>query len=99
MTDPATPLPGPPSACLTQEQIAEARAAAPGQVPEPLARHLAGCERCQERLLFGQERPPRKRGRSMPELPSLGRALLLLALVVAAMAAFLFTLRQLAGRP
>jgi hypothetical protein len=83
--------------CLTDTQLSELQRAAPGQAPEALARHLAGCERCQARALFGAERPAWKR-RPVPELPSLGRAIFLAALVLAAMAAFFWSLAQLAGR-
>lgn len=86
-----------PGACLTDAQISEVRAAVPGQTPEDFARHLVSCERCQARALFGAERPasPRK---PRPELPSLGRAVLLAALVLAAMAAFFWSLAKLTGR-
>jgi hypothetical protein len=83
--------------CLTDGQIAELQAAVPGQVPEGLARHLASCERCQARALFGAERRAGKK-RTMPETPSLGRALFLAVLVLAAFLAFLWSLAKLAGR-
>jgi hypothetical protein len=82
--------------CLSEEQIASLRESAPGQAPAELARHLAGCERCQSRALFGAVRKPGAK-RDAPATPSLGRALLLLALVVLAMGAFLWTLSRLAG--
>jgi len=83
--------------CLTDGQIAELQSAVPGRAPEGLARHLASCERCQARALFGAERRARRK-RPMPETPSLGRALLLAALVLAAMAAFFWSLAKLTGR-
>jgi hypothetical protein len=85
----------PPAGCLTDEQLAELRGAAPGQAPEALARHLATCERCQARALFGERATGKKR--PMPEMPSLGRALLLAALLLVAMAAFFWSLSRLAG--
>jgi hypothetical protein len=87
----------PPAGCLTDAQLSELQAAAPGQAPEALARHLASCERCQALALFGAERPagPRK---PRPELPSRGRVLFLAALVLAAMAAFFWSLAKLTGR-
>jgi hypothetical protein len=93
MSEPALP----PGECLTDAQIADLRSGAPGQAPEDFARHLASCQRCQARALFGAERPagPRK---PRPELPSLGRAVLLAALVLAAMAAFFWSLAKLLGR-
>jgi hypothetical protein len=87
----------PPGGCLTDAQLADLQGAAPGQAPEALARHLAACERCQARALFGAERPPGKK-RPMPEPPSLGRVLFLAALVLAAMAAFFWSLAKLTGR-
>jgi hypothetical protein len=89
--------PAPPGACLTDAQLSELQNAAPGQAPEALARHLAVCERCQARALFGAERPVGRR-RPMPEMPSLKRALLLGALVVVAMAFFFWSLAKLTGR-
>lgn len=82
--------------CLTDDQIASLRDAPPGQAPGELAQHLGACERCQSRALFGAVRRPVVT-REPPQLPSLGRALVLLALVVLAMAAFSWTLSQLAG--
>ena len=83
--------------CLSEDEIVSLRESAPGQTPAALAQHLAGCERCQSRALFGAAR---KSGltREPPALPSLGRALMLLAVVVLAMAAFFWTLGRLAGR-
>jgi hypothetical protein len=82
--------------CLSEDQIASLRDASPGQAAPELAQHLAGCERCQSRALFGAVR---KAGiaREPPALPSLSRALLLLALVVLAMAGFFWTLGRLVG--
>ena len=80
--------------CLTDDEIASLRDVAPGSAPGELAQHLAGCERCQSRALFGAAR---KTGltREPPQLPSLGRALALLAMVVLAIAFFFWTLRKL----
>jgi hypothetical protein len=88
----------PPKGCLSDGQLAELEAAAPGRAPEELARHLASCGRCQARALFGRERALGGARKPMPELPSLGRALLLAGLALAAMGAFLWTLMKLAGR-
>ena len=74
--------------------MARVRGAPPGEVPEDLAQHLAGCERCQERVLFGALHRTRRR-RKTPLLPSPGRALALLVLVAAAILAFFVTLRGL----
>jgi hypothetical protein len=88
----------PPKGCLRDDQLAELEAAAPGQAPEELARHLASCDRCQARALFGRERVAGRPKKAMPELPSLGRALLLAGFVLAAMGAFAWSLMKLAGR-
>lgn len=93
MDEPASPR----GACLSDLQLSELRDAAPGRAPEALARHLAECERCQARALFGAERPAAKR-RPAPEVPSLKRALLLGALVLFAMAFFFWSLAKLTGR-
>ena len=82
--------------CLTDEQLATLRDGAPGSVPPELARHLAGCESCQSRALFGANRRAGPK-REAPKLPSIGRTLLLLALVLLAMAAFFWSLSRLTG--
>jgi hypothetical protein len=87
----------PPSGCLTDAQLAELQAAAPGKAPEALARHLATCERCQARALFGAERPAGTK-RPVPEFPSVRRAIFLGALVLVVMAAFFWSLAKLSGR-
>lgn len=83
------------SPCLNDAQIAEIRGAAPGRAPEALARHLASCEACQARALFGEPRPARPARRADP--PTLRRAVLLAALALAAVLAFFWTLGKLAG--
>ncbi|HSD28331.1 MAG TPA: hypothetical protein VLL75_13605 [Vicinamibacteria bacterium] len=87
----------PPSGCLTDAQLAELQAAAPGKAPENLARHLATCERCQARALFGAERPAGKK-KDVPQLPSVRRAIFLGVLVLVAMAAFFWSLANLTGQ-
>ena len=81
---------------LTDEQLAGLRDSAPGTAAPELAQHLASCESCQSRALFGAPRSPGTK-REPPRLPSPGRALLLLALVALALAAFLWSLGRLAG--
>jgi hypothetical protein len=52
--------------CLSPQGVAQLSAAPPGQAPPELAAHLAGCLRCQRRLLATalpssgprRERPP-----------------------------------------
>jgi hypothetical protein len=94
---PMSEVASPPSGCLTDAQLAELQAAAPGQAPEALARHLASCERCQARALFGAARPVGKK-KPVPEFPSVRRAVFLAALVLFAMAAFFWSLAKLSGR-
>jgi hypothetical protein len=94
MGDPSFPA----GRCLSEAEIDSLRGAPPGQAPEELARHLAACSRCQERALFGSEPRRRRSGRGRPQWPSPARALLLVALLVAAMAAFFVTLRMIAAR-
>jgi hypothetical protein len=87
-----------PPRCLTDAEIAVVQAAAPGQVPERLALHLASCVRCQQKALFGET--PRRTGRrrTAPDAPTIRRTLVLLLLALAVMAAFFWSLRQMAGQ-
>lgn len=85
------------SACLTDQDLALLQSAPPGRAPQALARHLAGCERCQQRALFGAEKRPPARRRRAPEWPSRGRALLLLVAVLATLAMLFYSLQRLAG--
>lgn len=82
--------------CLTDDQLASLAQAVPGTAPSELAQHLAGCERCQSRALFGGVRRPGLT-REPPALPSLGRGVALLAMVLLALFAFFVTLARLAG--
>ena len=93
-----SPSPTHSSQCLTDDEVAQVGRVDPSDLPEPLALHLANCSRCQERALFGSE-PRRGKTGSTPALPSVGRALGLLALLILAMLAFFFTLGQLVGEP
>jgi hypothetical protein len=95
MVEPAAP---PPAGCLTDAQIAQLQGAAPGRAPEALARHLASCERCQARALFGAERRRTAAKREPSPVPSIRRALLLTALILGALAAFAWTIQKLAAR-
>jgi hypothetical protein len=88
----------PAARCLTEQEIAAVQAAAPGEAPEALARHLASCALCQERALFGTARRERRGRRAAPTLPSVRKALILLLLALAALGGFLYTLQSLAGR-
>jgi hypothetical protein len=86
--------------CLTPAGLAVFRSAEAGQAPPALATHLAGCPRCQTRVLaVDTPRPRGGRSRTRPVMPSLGRTLLLAALLLAAIVAMLATLKHLAGQP
>jgi hypothetical protein len=87
-----------PRRCLTDAELAAVRAAPPGQAPVALALHLASCERCQQRALFGGGAPPAVARRKRPDPPSLRRTLLLAVLALGAVVAFFWTLRQLVGQ-
>jgi hypothetical protein len=82
--------------CLTDGELAQLGDGAPGDVAPELAQHLAGCERCQARALFGADRKSGPK-REPPRMPSLQRSLLLIALAILAMAAFFWSLGRLAG--
>jgi hypothetical protein len=87
--------------CLTPSGVALFQGAAPGAAPRELAVHVAGCPRCQQKLLeTATANDPLKRGsgKARPLAPSLGHTLLLAGVVLAAILFFLFTLRQLTGQ-
>ena len=96
MSDAASPV---PKGCLSDEEVSQVRDGAPGEVPDRLAHHLAQCERCQERALFGPEGRKKRRGSSTTALPTPQRALVLLGLLLLAMIAFFFTLNMLVSPP
>ncbi|HET8648177.1 MAG TPA: hypothetical protein VFO85_21955 [Vicinamibacteria bacterium] len=81
--------------CLTEAGVAALAGAPSGQAPAEVAAHLAGCGRCQDRLL-ARERVPAttsaRRGRPYTTLMMVG-GLLLLTLVMLAV-----TLVALGGR-
>jgi hypothetical protein len=95
MAETTTPADRP--GCLSEAELSRVREAPPGEAPEDLARHLAGCERCQERALFGPGSRPRPR-REAPRMPSPARTLTLLVLLAAAILAFFVTLKGLLAR-
>jgi len=104
MSAPIPLPPGPPlqdqGGCLTAAGLAVLRAAAAGQAPPAVAAHLAGCVRCQKRVLaVDAPRPGAGRRSARAVAPSLGRTLLLAAVLLAAIVALLATLRHLAGGP
>ncbi len=85
------------SACLTDADLARLQAAPPGRAPDELARHLAGCERCQQRVLFGSEKRLTAQRRRAPEWPSARRALVYLVGVLVALAMLFYSLQRLSG--
>ncbi len=86
--------------CLTAAGLSVLRAAAAGQAPQALAAHLAGCARCQKRVLaVDAPRPTAGPRTARAVVPSLGRTLFLAAVLLAAIVAMLATLRHLAGGP
>jgi hypothetical protein len=87
--------------CLTAAGVVALQSAPPGGAPRDLALHVAGCGRCQQKLLeSATANDPLKRGKgkARPLAPSLGRTVLLAGLVLVAILFFLYTLRQLTGR-
>jgi hypothetical protein len=83
------------SACPPDEVLEQLLHAEPGRAPDELARHVAGCERCQQRVLFGSApRPARKR--SAPQWPTPQRVLVWTAAVLVAFVMLLFSLHRLA---
>lgn len=83
--------------CLSDADLARLQSAAPGRAPEGLARHLATCERCQQRALFGLHKRTSSSRRPPPEWPSPQRMLLLLVAVLIALAMLLYSLQRLTG--
>jgi len=75
---PASAPPRPPAGCLTPADLAAFRSTVPGQAPAELATHVAGCARCQRRLLEGDA--PRLAGRAGRRKP---RPLVTLAILAA----------------
>jgi hypothetical protein len=78
-------------------ELAQLRAAVPGQAPAGLARHLAACTRCQQRVLFGTTPRLAGRARPLPVWPTPRRTLLILLAVLVALAMLLYSLQRLSG--
>ena len=66
--------------CLSPEGFTQISAAPPGQVPAELAAHLAGCMRCQRRLLAAAL-PPSGPRRERPPLWRTGVVVLVIVLL------------------
>jgi len=74
--------------CLTEAGLLAFRGASPGKAPADLAAHVAGCARCQERLLTSDEGTLGPGKRKAP--PPLWRVLLVFFVgLLAAIAGFL----------
>jgi hypothetical protein len=78
--------------CLTEAAIQLLLHAPPGRAPGDLAAHLAGCARCQDRLLAASVPGP-KRGAPRPA-PSLRRMLILVSLILLSMLLFFVSLQR-----
>jgi hypothetical protein len=83
-----------PLGCLSAEQVHALAAMEPGEIPGEIARHLAGCERCQRLALFGEAQTTARR---VANPPSLRRAFLLVGIILVALIVFLISLQMLAG--
>jgi hypothetical protein len=80
--------------CLPDDQLLALQSVAPGRIPDEVAAHLASCERCQRRALFGASEAATLRARNPP---SLQRAFLLIGVILAALVLFLVSLKMLVG--
>ena len=87
------------SGCLSNAELTRLQGGTPGDVPEELARHLAACQACQERALLGSEPHRRRRGPTVPDMPTPVRAFVLLAVMLLVIVAFFVTLGRLVGEP
>jgi hypothetical protein len=85
------------SGCLTNVEMARLQQASPGEAPEELARHLAGCQVCQQRALFGSKPRRRRREPMGPDMPTPVRAFVILGVMLLVIIAFFFTLSRLVG--
>ena len=76
--------------CLTQEGFELLAGSPPGRAPSELASHVAGCTRCQDRMLAGARAELRAKKRVTPPPPwriwaVLAAALLLLISILASL--------------
>ena len=81
--------------CLTQEGFDLLAGSAPGKAPAELASHVAGCVRCQDRMLAGARAELRARERASPPPP--WRIWAVLGAVLLLLISILVTLRRLAA--
>jgi hypothetical protein len=82
---------------LSVAGLAALQAAPAGQAPAEVARHLAGCAACQERLLVASAPGPRPKPgrRPMGLAPSPGRTALLLLMTLVVILMALWSLQRL----
>lgn len=83
--------------CLSQPELQVVRDAAPGKAPDALAQHLAGCRRCQERLLFGAERQRKAAPRDVSLSTSVRRFAVMVFCLIVMIVIFVWSLRRLTG--
>ena len=85
--------------CRPAAGLAALRSAAPGAAPAEVAAHLAGCARCQRRLLSDGSPLALQAGKKQPaKPPPLWRIGLVAAAAVLMVLSVLVTLRWLSGR-
>lgn len=86
-----------PQGHLTAAGLSAFKAAPVGRAPAPLARHIAGCATCQERLLVAGTPGPRPKAgrRPLALAPSPGRTTLLVSLTLLMILIALWSLRRL----
>ena len=70
--------------CLSAAGLAALQRAAPGRAPADLAAHVAGCNRCQQRLLASLREPGKPGAVSRPRGASSGSRLFWIAVVAIA---------------
>lgn len=68
--------------CLTPAGLTALQLAAPGRAPKEVAAHVAGCNRCQQRLLSSLREPGRTASASSSRRTSSGSRLVWVAVLV-----------------
>jgi hypothetical protein len=81
--------------CLGEHELLALGTAPPGALPDAVARHLAVCETCQQRVLLAST--PHLANRRPRQPASLQRSLVLVGAVLLALALFLYSVYKLAG--
>lgn len=85
--------------CLTDAGLEALEQTPPGQAPEDLARHLADCARCQNRLLVRAGGPAGRRQAPKPRRSVWLTTALVLGIMLVALVALLATLSWLTTTP